>query len=63
MMGQKASQDQLFYAFNLADHIPRDHLLRGVDRFLERVMNFEKFSFVTSTYERFCKNENREILQ
>lgn len=34
MMGQKASQDQLFYAFNLADHIPRDHLLRGVDRFL-----------------------------
>ncbi|KSH14855.1 DDE transposase [Pseudomonas aeruginosa] len=35
MMGQKASQDQLFYAFNLADHIPRDHLLRGVDRFLD----------------------------
>lgn len=28
MMGQKASQDH-----NLADHIPRDHLLRGVDRF------------------------------
>lgn len=35
MMGQKASQDQLFYAFNLVDHIPHDHLLRGVDRFLD----------------------------
>ena len=35
MMGQKASQDQLFYAFNLADHIPRDHLLRAVYRFLD----------------------------
>ena len=35
MMGRQASQDQLFYAFNLADHIPRDHLLRGVDRFLD----------------------------
>lgn len=48
MMGQTAAQDQLFYAFNLADHVPRGHLLRGIDRFLdlgelrqhlERVMN------------------------
>jgi transposase len=35
MMGQTASQDQLFYAFNLTDHVPRDHLLRGIDRFLD----------------------------
>lgn len=35
MMGHTASQDQLFYAFNLADHVPRDHLLRGIDRFLD----------------------------
>jgi len=35
MMGQSASQDQLFYAFNLTDHVPRDHLLRGIDRFLD----------------------------
>lgn len=34
-MGQTAVQDQLFYAFNLEDHVPRDHLLRGVDRFLD----------------------------
>lgn len=35
MMGQSAVQDQLFYAFNLEYHVPRDHLLRGVDRFLD----------------------------
>jgi len=27
-----ASQDQLFYAFNLTDPMPRDHLLRGIHR-------------------------------
>ena len=36
MMGQQAgSQDQLFYSFNLDSHVPSDHLLRGVDRFLD----------------------------
>jgi len=36
MMGRKGSdQSQLFYAFNLDDHVPQDHLLRGVDRFLD----------------------------
>jgi transposase len=35
MMGQTANQDQLFYAFNLEDHIPCDHLLRGINRFLD----------------------------
>lgn len=35
MMGQTANQDQLFYAFNLEDHIPRNHLLRGINRFLD----------------------------
>jgi len=35
MMGQTANQDQLFYVFNLEDHIPRGHLLRGVNRFLD----------------------------
>lgn len=32
MMGQTAAQDQLFYAFNFADHLPRGHSLRGIDR-------------------------------
>ncbi len=36
MMGQQArAQDQLFYSFNLDAHIPSDHLLRGIDRFLD----------------------------
>ncbi|NPC59166.1 transposase, partial [Caenimonas soli] len=36
MMGnQGASQAPLFYAFNLEDHVPRDHLLRGIGRFLD----------------------------
>jgi transposase len=36
MMGQHSgSQDRLFYSFNLEDHVPEDHLLRGIDRFLD----------------------------
>ena len=36
MMGsQGGTQDRLFYSFTLEDHVPKDHLLRGVDRFLD----------------------------
>src|SRR6185436_12508161 len=36
MMGQQGSrQDQLFYAFNLEEHVPRTHLLRAIDRFFD----------------------------
>lgn len=36
MMGQSGgAQEQLFYSFNLDDHVPVDHLLRGIDRFLD----------------------------
>jgi len=36
MMGQRGgNQDRLFYSFNLDDHVPADHLLRGIDRFLD----------------------------
>ena len=36
MMGQQQhGQDQFFYAFNLEDHIPQNHLLRGIDRVLD----------------------------
>ena len=31
MMGRLDSgQDKLFYSFNLDDHVPQDHLLRGI---------------------------------
>ena len=32
---QTDSQDRLFYSFKLEDHIPRNHLLRGIDRYLD----------------------------
>jgi len=36
MMGQQTvRQDALFYGFSLADHVPADHLLRLIDRFIE----------------------------
>ena len=36
MMGQQGGgQDSLFYAFNLDDHVPRDHPLRGIDHFFD----------------------------
>ena len=36
MMGEQGgNQERLFYSFSLEDHIPADHLLRGVDRFLD----------------------------
>jgi transposase len=36
MMGQHSgAQDRLFYSFNLDAHVPADHLLRGIDRFLD----------------------------
>ena len=36
MMGQRSGgHRQLFYSFNLDDHVPSDHLLRGINRFLD----------------------------
>jgi hypothetical protein len=36
MMCQLGSgRDKLFYSFNLDNHVPREYLLRGFDRFLD----------------------------
>ena len=36
MMGERTiRQSSLFYGFNLEDHVPSDHLLRSIDRFVE----------------------------
>jgi hypothetical protein len=36
MMGQlESGQDKLFYSFNIDNHVPRTHLLRGTDRALD----------------------------
>jgi transposase len=35
-MGERqVRQDALFYGFSLEEHVPADHLLRGIDRFVE----------------------------
>jgi len=36
MVGQLDSgQDKLFYSFNLDNHVPRTHLLQGINNFLD----------------------------
>src|SRR5207249_2947388 len=36
MIGRRTGgQKKLFYSFNLDDHVPTDHLLRGIDRVLD----------------------------
>lgn len=35
MMGMQVEPAQLFYEFRLEDHVPTDHLLRRIDRFLD----------------------------
>jgi len=36
MMGERAvMQESLFYQFRLEDHVPADHLLRCIDRFVD----------------------------
>ena len=36
MMGrQSGGQEKLFYSFSLEDHVPKDHLLRGIDQHLD----------------------------
>jgi len=37
MMGPKQeAQAALFYQFSLDDHVPQDHLLRSIDRFVDQ---------------------------
>jgi transposase len=31
MMGRQDEPERLFYEFRLESHVPRDHLLRGID--------------------------------
>ena len=36
MMGQRRDvQTSLFYEFNIEDHVPGNHLLRSIDRFVD----------------------------
>ena len=35
MMGTQAAPERLFYDFCLDEHVPQDHILRQIDRFLD----------------------------
>ena len=36
MMGERTvMQEALFYSFSIEDHVPTDHLLRSIDRFVD----------------------------
>ncbi len=36
MMGERqVRQEALFYGFSLEEHVPAEHLLRAIDRFVE----------------------------
>ena len=36
MMGERTvMQEALFYSFRIEDHVPQDHLLRSVERFVD----------------------------
>ena len=35
MMGRQEAAPQLFYDFKIEDHVPADHMLRGIARFLD----------------------------
>ena len=35
MGGRQESQGALFYEFSLEDHVPANHLLRSIDRFVD----------------------------
>ena len=58
MMGTQAAPAQLFYDFCLDDHVPSDHLLRRIDRFvdLERVRSELKPFTAPSAALRLIQN-------
>jgi hypothetical protein len=56
MMSQRGgSQDKFIYSFHLDDHVPRDHLLRGIDRF------FVSWGSLPSTAQRASCASARKV--
>ncbi len=50
MMGERTvMQESLFYGFSLEDHVPADHLLRSIDRFVDLSGVHNIFGLFTAT--------------
>ncbi|EJL58100.1 hypothetical protein PMI09_00593 [Rhizobium sp. CF122] len=64
-MGCQAAPAQLFYDFCLDDHVPTDHLLRGIDRHLDldsvRVQLKPFYSSLESGVDTRCQFSGRDI--
>lgn len=52
MMGRIAGQAELFYRFRLDDHVPKDHLLRRINEFLDFESLHPQFSDLYSSIGR-----------
>jgi hypothetical protein len=52
-MGQQgSSQDRHFYSSSLDDHVPRNHLLGGIDRFFDLD---ELRTYLAPFYRNLCR--------
>ena len=48
MMGQNSgNQNRLFYSFNLDDHVPASHLLRGINNADRRLLFWDSLRATT----------------
>lgn len=59
MMGERmVEQEALFYSFSLEQHVPDDHLLRSIDRFvdLSRVREHLRIFIVRQAALRLTRN-------
>jgi len=52
MMGQQTRSESMFYYFRMEDHIPKDHLLRLIDRHID-------FTFVRETLKASYSHTGR----
>jgi transposase len=52
MMGQQCRSESLFYYFRIEDHVPEDHLLRAIDRYVN-------FDFVREKLKPFYSETGR----
>lgn len=67
MMGERqAAQEALFYEFSLERHVPADHWVRAIDRFVDlseirgHLLLFAAFAVsARSTRARACGHETR----
>ena len=64
MMGERTvAQETLFYEFSLEQHVPVDHLLRSIDRFvdLSAIREHLRPFYSAVSYTHLTLPTNREV--